>query len=691
MTSEQLLADRLFDSFQREEQITLILGSGIGRDATPGVGDVLRLAEQYAVGRSDGGDLTRMLQLARARRGEGAHTDLYTEYRRIFANWVGGDGFDVIAQQAVLEKYRPPDRLAGPLATHGIWQRVTADLGEDLENDLGSWMLSPSVEALGAVLAGLPGAFDNRVLTTNFDPQLEVAIRTASGRAITTPLDIDGRWDRSTAYDGAVRVFHLHGFWRPVVSGDRTPLVHDPARYVRSPRIGPVADLITGDIVLVLGSSDWAGTITSALVEVAKQRPITVLWALHTNDVDGAVRRTEQLRGEGVQRVESFPGVDGERLLSGLAARLGVTVVPRSAGPRHRHRHPIWEREIVSHPAGTPPESFLGLVRQLERRFGWQFKAPESGTPSLIFWPVRLRERTSVIHMAQALVAGALAARGARLVVCLDDFGIPEPRLTGLAFEADLRRWIAATAPGLDVEFVSLSEFIREQRESPSPEQLLRPTDPWTVARDFYGEHNPSLYSVLAAIKAVPNVAPHELEPRSWEIVQSLLRRNTNRLLTPMTMWAFLHHLLLDRPAGSIMTLGGRDEALFWEQWREMYRFGIAQLYNPHITSLTHKSEMLRWDTVAEVREHLAETCAVPGWDGDGRYVPWLLQNAVLLPNYLTGTAPPELDGYVLDSWADFMAALDGGAPALDALAEQASLWYHGESGPWLPDTRVVF
>ncbi|MDR7276449.1 SIR2 family protein [Catenuloplanes atrovinosus] len=680
--SEQLLADRLYESFRREEQITLILGSGIGADATPGVADVLRLAEQYAVGRSDGGDLTRMLALARVRRGEGPPSELYTEYRRIFANWVGGDGFDVIAQQAVLEKYRPPDRLAGPLATHGLWQRVTAELGEDLENDLGSWMLSPAVEALGAVLAGLPGAFDNRVLTTNFDPQLEIAIRTASGRAITTPLDVDGRWDRDNAYDGAVRVFHLHGFWRPVVAGDRTPLVHDPSRFTRKPTIGPVADLITGETVCVIGSSDWAGTITSALVEVAQQRPVTVLWALHPDDPEGAARRCEQLRGEGVARVECFAGVDAERLLSGLAARLGVTVVPRAAGPRHRHRHPVWEGEFVSHPASTPPDDFLGLIRQLERRFGWQFAPADTGTPSMIFWPVRLRARTSVIHMAQALVAGALAARGASLLVCLDDFGIRDPRVTGAAFEADLRRWIGATAPGLDVEFVSLSDFIRLQRESPSPEHLLRPVDPWTVARDFYGEHNPSLYSVLASIKAVPNVAAHELEPRAWEIVQALLRRNTNRLLTPMTMWAYLHHLLLDRPAHSIMTLGTRDDALFWQQWREMYRFGIAQLYNPHISSLTHKSEMLRWDDAETLREHLTETCAVPGWDGDGRYVSWLLTNAVLLPNYLTGAAPPETGGHVLDSWADFMAALDGGAPALAVLADQATLWYRGQSGP---------
>ena len=74
------------------------------------------------------------------------------------------------------------------------------------------------------------------------------------------------------------------------------------------------------------------------------------------------------------------------------------------------------------------------------------------------------------------------------------------------------RRRDRGLARGREPEFVSLSQFIREQQENRSAEQLLRPVDPWTVAREFYGDHNPSLYSVLAAIKAVPNVAQHELE-----------------------------------------------------------------------------------------------------------------------------------------------------------------------------------
>jgi hypothetical protein len=682
MPAEERLVGRLYDAYRDEEQITLILGSGVGGTATPRVADMLRLCEQYAVGRSDGGDLTQALAQARARvpAGGAVPMEIYAAYRQVFGAWVSSNEFDVIVQQAVLEKYRPPDRMATPLATHGLWQRVSRELGEWLENDRGSWLLSPAAEALGAILARMPGTFDNRVLTTGVDTQLEVAIRTANGLAISTPLNVDGHYDRDAGYDGAVRVFHLHGLWRPVSYDDTAPLVHDPARFTGKRSIAPVAELITGDTVCVLGTSDWAGTITAALAEVARHRPITVLWAQHADDEPIAVRRREQLAAGGIRMAEVFTGVDSERMLTELARRLRVTVIPRAAGPRHRLRHPIWERDFVSHPTSTAPDEMLPLLRQLERRFGWRFQPAASGTPNLIFWPVRLRAQASVINMVQALAAGALVRRGADLVVCLDDFGIHEPEVVRVPFEADLLRWIRTTAPGANLEIVSLSQFIRHQRESPSPEDLLRPMDPWTVAREFYGEHNPSLYSVLAAIKAVPNVAPHELEQNAWPIVQALLRRNANRLLTPMTMWSYLHHLLLRHPAQSIMTLGGRDEALFWEQWREMYRFGIAQLYNPHINSLTNKSEMLRWTSIEDLRTHLADVCAMPGWDSDGSYVPWLFQNALLLPVYLTGAAPPLTGEFALDSWPGFLAALEAGAPVLDILAEQATFLYRGTS-----------
>ena len=57
-------------------------------------------------------DLRRALELVRDRSAGASPTELYSAYRQVFASWVSSDEFDVIVQQAVLEKYRPPDRMA---------------------------------------------------------------------------------------------------------------------------------------------------------------------------------------------------------------------------------------------------------------------------------------------------------------------------------------------------------------------------------------------------------------------------------------------------------------------------------------------------------------------------------------------------------------------------------------------------
>jgi len=683
---EEPLVTRLLDSYRDDEQITLILGSGIGGTVQPRPADMVRLADQYATGRGDAGDLIRALDQARERAGERS-IDIDAAYRQAFARWVSGAEFDVIAQEAVLGMYHPPDRMATSLVTHGIWQRVSRDLGESLENDEGSWRLAPGVEALGAILARAADHFGNQVITTNFDPAIEVAVRAANGRTVSVPVDRNGAFDRSAGHDGAIRVFHLHGYWRPMVDDRQTSLIHDPARFPDRRTIRRIAALIKGDTVLVLGTSDWSGTIVRALAEVARQRPVRVLWAQHSGDLVEAERRRNQLAAEGVAKAECVPGVGSEQLFTALARALHVGVGPRAESRRHRVRHALWEREFVSQPGNVPPETIPRLLAQLERRFGWDFRAVD-GTPDLVFWPLRLRAKASVIHMAQALAAGALTARGARLVVSLDDFGIHEPAPMRAAFEADLVRWIRHTGPGATPEFVSLSEFIEEQRLTPSPEQLLRPTDPWAVARDFYGEHNPSLYSVLVAIKALPNVSLDELAENSTTIVQALLRKNANRLITPMTRWSFLHHLLLTHASPAVITLCGRDEALFWEQWREVYGFGLSALYNPYIRSLSNSSGMMRWSSLRDLRTNLADLYGLPGWDQEHSYIPWLFHNAVLLPVYLTHGAAPVVEDVTLDSWAAFLAATEAGLPALDVLADYATDLYLGELPPAAAPTQ---
>ncbi|GGQ40058.1 SIR2 family protein [Couchioplanes azureus] len=671
---ELLLLERLTSALHDADQITLLVGSGITAKAIPRVHGVLEIAEGYAAGRNDDGALERALAQARAELVGAPPIEVYRAYRRVFTDWVSGDAFDVIAQQAVLKAYAAPDPMESPLATHGLGQRLERGIGEGVENDRFSWQLPRGVQALGHLLARIPEAFDHRVLTTNFDPLLEIAIRDAGGRAVSLPLDSRGSFGHTGGSDGAVRVFHLHGFWRPTLHVRGPRLLHDPARIAdNAPLVATTADLIRGDTVCVIGSSDWAGTIAAAL---ARTRPMRVLWALGDADAATALRTAERLRERTGTAVECFPGVDSDRLFPALAERAEVPVPPRATGLQNRVRHHIWERQLVSQPGTLPPRDVPGLLLQLERRFGWVTQLSGTVQPIRMLWPVRLRARASVIHMVQAFVAGALARLGVEVRVCVDDVGSRNHDAQA-KFRADLDRWIDHTGHGAVRDFVSLSEFLDQSTRPPamdSPEALLRPTDPWSVARTFYGDHNPSLYSLLAAVKAVPNLTSwDELEKNAWPILQSLLRTDAKNLLTPLTLWPYLNSMLLESATNDVMTLGGRDEAILWAQWRQTFGLGPGHLYNPYIKSLRHDAHMLRWSSQEELGRHLHRTRELPGWDVEGSYIPWLFQNALLLPGYLNNEPVPETDDFPLDSWAAFVAAIEDGKPVLDDLAARVT------------------
>lgn len=663
-------------------QVTFVLGSGVTAPVVPGVEGVLEIADTYAAGRNDGGALERALAQARDELGDaGRPIDVYRAYRRVFTDWVSGGAFDVIAQQAVLKAYRAPDPMESPLATHGLGQRVERGVGEAVENDRFSWRLPIGVQALGYLLRRFPESFDYRVLTTNFDPLLEIAIRSAGGRAVSLPLDARGRHGGLGGGDGTVRIFHLHGFWRPTVHVRGPQLLHNPTPPADpdSALVTAIAELIHSGTVCVLGTSDWAGTVTAAVAAVRRTRSVRVLWAAKAEGAEDAQRRAAQLSAATGADVRCFAGVDAERLLPAFAEQFGITVPPRATGLGHRVRHHSWERQLVTQPDSLPPRDVPTLLVQLERRFGWVNQQESAVGPARVLWPVRLRARASVIHMVQAFAAGALARLGVEVRVCLDDVGSRHTETAG-QFRADLDRWIGHTGHNAPRRFVSLAEFVEAGRRKPrSPEEsMLRPTDPWGVARRiFYGEHNPSLYSILAAVKVVPHVTDMDaLKADAWPVVQSVLRSDASRLLTPLTLWPYLNHMLLEGATGNVMTLGGRDEALLWAQWRETFEIGPGHLYNPYIKNLKHDAHLLTWTSRDELSRHLYRMVALRGWDAEGGYIPWLFQNALLLPGYLNHEPVPETDDFPLDSWAAFVAAIEDGKPVLDLLADRVTALY---------------
>jgi hypothetical protein len=681
--AEELVA-RLFEHARQRTPVTLMLGGGVSKAAVPGGQGLLALADEYAKNRPDGAGLNDALRRARKDH-VGDDLAVYRAYRLAFSAWVAGNEWDVVAQEAVLRAYRP----AKPrFSDRGRWQRVEAALGENLESDVESWLVPEGLAALGSMLHEQPDNFHGRVLTTNVDPLLEVAVVRAGGIVDRVPL-LSGGVRRRGGPDAPIAVHHLLGYWRPDLEHVTTPLLLAPDEVDEQLHelATRVSRLIGTSIVCVIDHSGPDPLLVEALRRTAGSgRKLTVLWGLRDAEDDTRALRSEIDRATSTGLPEAlrldiryFHGIDSDTVFPLLAERLGVTVPPRPVTRRVRHEQ--WERELISEPGTRPPAGALDLLRQLDLRFLWARSwSGDPVAPKLVFWPVRLRTRPSVINMAQALAAAALSARGAHVVACLDDFNVDQAAAGAARFADDVHRWFDLVPGARRPDFVSLTDFIErnEFADATDIEAMKRPSTPWAVAREALGERNPSVLSVLMAAKVVPAMAPDELVKNADMIIRALQSESARRLLTPFTVWAYLNHLLQDRSITSVMTLGGHEESRLWDLWRLVFDHGVNQLYNPTIHSLTNQSLMLRWSDTAELRSYLDETLKSDDWAENGRYFKWLAQNAFLLPMYLADLPPPAFRGIRLDSWPAIYEAMAIDRAVVKVIAEEVSAVYLG-------------
>lgn len=82
---------------------------------------------------------------------------------------------------------------------------------EILDNDYEGWVLAPSVDAIGKLISAYPERFGRAILTTNFDPLIEVAIGQSGGQYFRTVLHRDGNLGQTQG--PGCHVIHLHGYW----------------------------------------------------------------------------------------------------------------------------------------------------------------------------------------------------------------------------------------------------------------------------------------------------------------------------------------------------------------------------------------------------------------------------------------------------------------------------------------------
>ncbi|WP_344441462.1 SIR2 family protein [Kitasatospora nipponensis] len=181
----------------------------------------------------------------------------------------------------------------------------------------GNWLIPRGYRRFAQFFASLSGRARGPIITTNFDPLIEIALGQAGIQAVPIPIPTDtapamGQLNEAIAHP----VLHIHGYWTGQASSNV------PTR-ITSARPGLddlLRRLLTNSVVLVVGYSGWLDSFmrslrSQVLDNKADLLDAEVLWAAYETD---AAAVTSGTLGDfvGAPGFTLYLGVDGHELFT---------------------------------------------------------------------------------------------------------------------------------------------------------------------------------------------------------------------------------------------------------------------------------------------------------------------------------------------------------------------------------------
>ena len=189
---------------------------------------------------------------------------------------------DRVIQLATLGACRLDD-LPALLTVEGEVDRrkLLAHAGQ-LELESERWTLPPGQAALGRILHGLPATSRGPVLTTNFDPLTEIAVRRSGGNPSMFINADDTSFLANLRVQNNPFVLHLHGYWR-----DSTTLSTPEQLELRRPVLeASLKYVLERYTLVVVGYSGWSDVVARILkdqVVLHGVESLDILWAFFEN------------------------------------------------------------------------------------------------------------------------------------------------------------------------------------------------------------------------------------------------------------------------------------------------------------------------------------------------------------------------------------------------------------------------
>lgn len=180
----------------------------------------------------------------------------------------------------------------------------------------GNWRIPRGYQRFAKFFASLSGRVRGPIITTNFDPLIEIALRQAGVPSDPIPIPTDTTPTPQQLKESIAQpVLHIHGYW----TGMATSNV--PTR-ITSERPGlddVLKELLTNSVVLVVGYSGWLDgfmkSLRSRVLNKTDLLQAEVLWAAYETE---AAAVTGGVIGEfvGAPGFTLYLGVDGHELFT---------------------------------------------------------------------------------------------------------------------------------------------------------------------------------------------------------------------------------------------------------------------------------------------------------------------------------------------------------------------------------------
>jgi hypothetical protein len=363
---------------EADRRLVTVFGSGISSEVLPNVAELTQLFREHVPSRG----------LARFDETINGITDPGLKYQAAAS---------VLTHQAGEHTVMRAIRTAVLRACADVPAQDVATAARDEEQcreyvKSGSWKIPRGYRRFARFFAALSGKVRGPIITTNFDPLIEVALNEAGIPAVPYPVATDSAPTLDQLQEFIAQpVLHIHGYW----TGPATSNV--PSRITADrPKLDDALNaLLTNSVVLVVGYSGWLDgfmkSLRSRVLNEADLLQSVVLWAAYEKQPADAVGDGVLAQLMGAPGFSLYLGVDGHELFTddldrnddeaqAASSPYGYTRVLRqvtatgySPGPFAEGRQPDW---ADAEPGRWP---MLGSTATLERELTQQLDSGGGG------------------------------------------------------------------------------------------------------------------------------------------------------------------------------------------------------------------------------------------------------------------------------------------------------------------------